>query len=179
MMKDYRSVLAAIVCVLTLHLTQLRADDGDSVTFKSDDGKVQLVMPTGWVQQTSSNPSAALEARNEDYDAYVLIIIADRADPYLTLNDYASGRRDDVLSHLVKSKSSDPESLEIGGYKAVRFEIHGTRADSKLEFGYFLTIIQMRRHYVEVISWSPEKHFPENADTLRDAAKHVTYSGDQ
>ena len=173
-----RLTLFTLAVVLALHLAPSRADD-DTVTLKSKDGQVQLVMPAGWVQQPSSNPSAVLEARDEDYEAFVEIIIADRNDPYKSLEDYARDLRDDILSHLVKSKSSDPEKLTIGSFKTIRYELHGTRPDSKLPFGYFLTVIQMRRHYVEIISWSPEKNFPDKTQTLKDAAKQVTYSGDK
>ncbi len=153
-----------------------RGDDDSSVTFKSSNGQVQLTMPEGWVQQQSSNSTAAIEARNDDYDAFVMVLIEDRDDPYAALEDYANSRRDEVLSHLVKSKCSDPESLEMNGYKAIRFEIHGTSAKSQEDFGYFLCIVQMRHHYVEVISWSPEKSFAANAPVLRSAVKNVGYN---
>jgi hypothetical protein len=174
-----RLSLFSLGLILVLHLAPSQADDNDTVTLKSSDGQVQVVMPAGWVQQPSSNPSAVLEARDEDFEAFVEVIIADRTDPYLSIDDYTRGLRDDILSHLVKSKSSDPEKLTIGSFKTIRYELHGTRPDSKLPFGYFLTVIQMHRHYVEIISWSPEKNFPDKTQILKDAAKQVTYNGDK
>ena len=153
-----------------------RGDEGSSVTFKSADGQVQITMPEGWVQQQSSNSTAAIEARNDDYDAFVMVLIEDRDDPYAALEDYANSRRDEVLSHLVKSKCSDAESLQVNGFKAIRFEIHGTSAKSQEEFGYFLCIVQMRHHYVEVVSWSPQKAFADNAAVLKSAVMNVGYN---
>jgi hypothetical protein len=153
-----------------------RGDDDSSVTFKSRDGQVQLVMPQGWVQQQSSNSSAAIEARNDDYDAFVMVLVEGRDDPYALLEDYATSRRDEVLSHLVKSKCSGAESLQVNGFKAIRYEIHGRSAKSQEDFGYFLCIVQMRHHYVEVVSWSPEKAFPDNAATLKSATMNVGYN---
>jgi hypothetical protein len=37
----------------------------------------------------------------------------------------------------------------------------------------------MRRHYLEIVSWTVQRHFSENADVLKSAAKSVTYSGEQ
>jgi hypothetical protein len=170
-----RALPFAFALVLALPLVPLRADDAGSNVLKSDDGKVQLSAPDGWVKDQSTTQSAALEARDEDSDAFLMVLVADRSDPYLTLDDYGNGIRDDVLSHLVKSKCSQPESLQIGGFKAMRFEIHGVKPDSKMAFGYFLTIIQMHHHYVQVVGWAMEKVFADNANTLRDAGKNVSF----
>jgi hypothetical protein len=168
------------VAAFCLSLGLVFADDADSTaTLKSDDGKVQLVMPAGWVTQKSSNPSAALEGRNEDSNAFVMVLVTDRSDPYETLDDYAKARRDEVLSHLVNAKYTGPDELEIGGFKAQQYEVHGTSPVSKVDFGYFLTIVRMRRHYLEIVSWSTERHFAENSDVLKSAAKRATFSGDQ
>ena len=176
----YRVALIALVLTLASHLAPLRADDTDSsVTVKSQDGQVQLVVPDGWVAECSSNPVAAIEARNDDWDAFVMVLIANRDDPYATLDDYSKTCRDEVLSHLVKSKCSDPESIDVNGYKAIRYEIHGTSPASRVQFGYFVTIVQMRRHYLEVVSWSVEKHFADNAPILKPMVNSVTYTGDQ
>jgi hypothetical protein len=172
------TILSAIL--FTLILGSAHADDADSnVTLKSDDGKVQLVMPPGWIRQKSSNPTAALECINDDSDAFVMVVVTDRSDPYETLDDYAKERRDEVLSHLVNAKYTGPDPLQIDGFKAQQYEVHGKSRVSKVDFGYFLTIVQMRRHYLEIVSWSTERHFPENADALKSAAKGATYSGDQ
>src|SRR5580658_6354792 len=155
-------ILSLAAILLTSPLV-LRADDSSStVTFKSQDGLVELVLPAGWVQQESSNPTAAIEARNDDFDAFVMVLIENRDDPYMLLSDYAKGRRDEVLSHLVKSTCSDPESIDVNSYKAIRYEIHGTSPKSRDDFGYFLTIVQMHHHYVEVVSWGLESHFADN-----------------
>jgi hypothetical protein len=169
-----RAFLFAAAFIFALHLAPLRADD--ATVLKSDDGKIQLSVPEGWLKAHSSNSAASLEAHDEDSDAFIMVIIADRTDPYLTLDDYGKGIRDDILSHLIKSKSSNPELLEIGGFKAVRYEIHGTKPESKMAFGYFLTIIQMHHHYVQVISWAQEKDLPDNAETLKSAGKNVSFN---
>ena len=68
------TILSAIL--FTLILGSAHADDADSnVTLKSDDGKVQLVMPPGWIRQKSSNPTAALEFINDDSDAFVMVVV--------------------------------------------------------------------------------------------------------
>jgi hydrogenase maturation factor HypF (carbamoyltransferase family) len=84
-----------------------------------------------------------------------------------------------MLSHLVRSKCSQPQESQWKGYNAVQYEIHGTFAASKIAFGYFLTIIEVKHHYIEVVGWAVEKNFDENAPTLRDAAGSVTYTGEQ
>lgn len=175
-----RKFIALFAVMLAFSLGSALADDADSnTTLKSDDGKVQLIMPPGWVAQKSSNPAAALEGRNDDSDAFVMVVVTDRSDPYETLDDYAKGRRDEVLSHLVNARYTGPDQLQIAGFKAQQYELHGTSPVSKVDFGYFLTIVRMRRHYLEIISWSTERHFSENADALKSAAKGASYSGDQ
>jgi len=138
-----------------------------------------VVLPNGRLAEKSSNPGAAIEARNDASDAFVTVLIATRDDLGPALNDYSTPLRDEVLSHLVKSKCSDPEPIEVNGYKAIRYEIHGTSPASKVQFGYFVTIVQMRRHYLEVVAWSVEKHFADNAPVLKPMPNNVTYTGDQ
>jgi len=177
----YRTLMTFVAAaVLAFSLAPVRADDSDSpVTLKSKDGQTQVVLPGGWVNQPSSNPGAAVEGRNEDANAFVMVIVTDRTDPYLTLDEYASTLRDEVLSHLINSKFTGPESLKINDFKALRYELHGRSPASKIDFGYFLTVVQMRRHYLEIVGWSTEHHFAENSAVLKDAAKNVTYSGDK
>jgi hypothetical protein len=176
----YRIFIALFAIAFALSVGPTLADDADpNVTLKSDDGTVQLVMPAGWVAMKSSNPSAAVEARNEDSDAFVMVLIADRSDPYLTLDDYAKERRDEILSHLTNGKYTGPADLQVNGFKGLQYEVHGTSPASKVDFGYFLTVAQMRRHYLEIVSWTVQRHFSENADVLKSAAKSVTYSGEQ
>jgi hypothetical protein len=176
----YRTFTTLFAVAFAFLLAPVRADDTSSnVTLKSKDGQVQLVMPDGWIMQPSSNPSAALEARNEDGNAFVMVLVVNRDDPYLPLADYAKERRDEVLSHLVNSKFTGPEELQISGGKALQYELHGTSAGSKIDFAYFLTVAQMKHHYVEVVSWTAERHFSEFSGALKAAAKNVTYSGEQ
>jgi hypothetical protein len=175
-----RALILALVAGLTLQLAASRADDNNStVVLKSDDGQVQLSVPEGWLKLKSTTEGAAVEARDEDSEAFIMVIIAERNDPYITLEEYGQDLRDQVLSHLVKSKSSQGQKDKIGGFQSIQYEIHGMKPDSKVGFGYFVTIVQMRRHYVEVVSWSRDAHFADNADLLKNAAKNVSYSGDQ
>lgn len=173
----HRTLFAVFAAVLSIHLAPLWADD--KVTLKSHDGQTQIVLPPGWVSQDSTNSAAVLEGRNEDSNAFVMVMIADRSDPYATLEEYAGDRRNEVLSHLVKSKCSDSREFQWNDYKAIQYEIHGTFAASKIPFGYFLTVVQVGRHYLEVVGWAVEKRFDENAQTLRDAVGNVTYKGEQ
>jgi hypothetical protein len=182
LMRDmaYRKFMAVFAFALALSLVPALADDANSsVAIKSDDGKVQIVVPPGWVKQQSTNPGAALEVRNEDSNAFVMVMVTDRSDPYLALEDYARQRRDEILSHLINARFTGPDDLKLNGFKALQYEVHGTQPKSQMDFGYFLTIAQMRHHYLEVIAWSPEKHFADNADTLKSTAKSATYSGEE
>jgi hypothetical protein len=174
---NQRILVAAFALVLSLHLAPLWADE--KVTLKSHDGLTQIVLPEGWVATDSSNPAAAIEGRDEDAKAFVMVLIADRTDPYITLGEYARNRRNEVMSHLVRSRYSQARELQWNGYNAVQYEIHGTFAASKIPFGYFLTVVEVRRHYVEVVGWAIESSFDDNAATLRDAVSSVTYTGDQ
>jgi hypothetical protein len=171
-----RILAAAFAIVLSLHLSPLWAD---KVTLKSKDGLTQIVLPDGWVPADSSNSSAAIEGRDEDSNAFVMVIIADRTDPYATLAEYARDRRNEVLSHLVKSKCTQPQESQWNGFNAVQYEIHGTFAASKVAFGYLLTVIEVKHHYVEIVGWSVDTIFDQFAQTLRDATNNVTYTGEQ
>src|SRR5580704_6919500 len=136
-----RILFAAFIAGLTLQLSTLRADDNaQGVTLKNDYGTVQLTMPAGWVPTKSSNSGAAIEARDEDSDAFVMVRIDDRTDPYATVDDYGKDRRNEILSHLVKSKTTDPKITQFNDHDAVVYEIHGTLPATKMELGYVLTI---------------------------------------
>src|SRR5579883_3297719 len=154
-MTTNRNLLLCLAALLALTFTPLRADDNNTdVTIKSSDGQTQLVMPDGWASQHSSNRSAALEARNEDSSAFVMVVVSDRSDPYMPLDDYAKERRDEVLSHLVNARFNGPDDLQVAGFKALQYELHGTSPASKIDFAYYLTVVQMRRHYLEIVCWT-------------------------
>ncbi|HEY1921976.1 MAG TPA: hypothetical protein VGG44_04360 [Tepidisphaeraceae bacterium] len=172
-----RILVTAVALALSIHLSTLWA--GEKVTLKSKDGLSQIVLPEGWVAADSSNPAAAIEGRDEDSNAFVMVIIADRTDPYATLSEFARDRRNEVLSHLVKSKCTQPREFQWNDSNAVQYEIHGTFAASKVAFGYFLTVIEVKHHYIEVVGWSVDTAFDDFAQTLRDAASNVTYTGEQ
>jgi hypothetical protein len=177
---SYRIFILIVAGLVAVSFTTLRADDSDApVTLKSKDGQVQIVLPAGWVSQRSSNPSASLEGRNDDSSAFAMVLVAHRDDPYATLDDYAGARRDEILSHLANARFTGPTKLQVAGYKALQYELHGTSPASKIDFGYVLTVVQMRRHYLEIVGWAVEKNFPDNIDVLKSATKTVTYSGDQ
>ena len=61
-----------------------------------------------------------------------MVVIADRSDPYTTLGEYAHERRNEVLSHLIKSKCSHPRESQWNNDKAIQYEIHGTFAAPRL-----------------------------------------------
>jgi hypothetical protein len=171
----YLTAAVVLLVISSLHVSPGWADD--QVTLKSGDGQTQLVLPAGWVDEKSSNSAAAIEGRDEDANAFVMVLIAQRTDPYATLDEYAHDRRNEVLSHLVHSTCSSPQEIQWNGHKAVQYEIHGLYAASKISFGYFLTIAEVGRRYVEVVGWAVQTHFADNAGVLKDAINHVTYKG--
>jgi hypothetical protein len=176
----HRILICAFVAGSLLQLAAARADDNTTgTTFKNSDGTVQLAMPDGWVEAKSSNSGAAIEVRNEDSDAFVMVRIDDRTDPYATVDDYGKDRRDEILSHLVKSKTTEPKDTQISDHDAVVYEIHGTIPSTKMQLGYVLTLVQFRKHYVQILAWSIEANFNDNAAVLRHAASNVTYTGDE
>ncbi|MGD0541567.1 MAG: hypothetical protein ABSB33_08620 [Tepidisphaeraceae bacterium] len=173
---NQRIFVAALALVLSIRLSPLLADE--KVTLKSHDGLTQIVLPEGWVAADSSNSAAVIEGRNEDSNVFVMVVIADRSDPYITLAEYTRDRRNEVMSHLVRSKCSQAQESQWNGYNAIQYEIHGIFAASKTAFGYFLTIVEVKHHYLEVVGWAVEENFQENAQTLREAANNVTYTGE-
>ena len=136
------------------------------VVFTSTDGRVSITAPAGWETHTFKARSDLKKfgIRNQSQHGWGEIIIENKSDlkDGLTLSRYAEIVLKKVATHenIEDQKVSDPTSLTINGYPALRYEITATVQNTK--FIYARTFVETPDFFVQVLMWTLPSHLEEN-----------------
>ncbi|MGA3067653.1 MAG: hypothetical protein ABSF29_12490 [Tepidisphaeraceae bacterium] len=161
-----------LVVVLAALVAPLRADDSDSVIIKSRDGDLQLSLPTGWDSLTpdKSQISAIDGSKHEQVEVYT----ENHADVRDGLRSHAQHWCDGFVKQFDDSTCTTGNEVQFGSNNAMQYEIHGTVKDDQRKLGIELSIVEMDRHYAEVIAYCPESNFSDNQSDLQDLPRGLS-----
>jgi hypothetical protein len=159
---------AALVYMIALSAMPLLADD--TATLKSADGQYQFVVPAGWESADFHVANVQIGATNKHLGEYAEVV-AERLEDYVdSLTQYAEGKRDVMAMSLDNPMLTAGTALKINGRDAVQFEVHGQLPGSDIRIGYLLTVMKTKTHYIQVIGWTVDSHFPANRPDLENLA---------
>jgi len=144
------------------------AGGGSPTTFTSPDGRVSITAPAGWAKGTFKSNLGKIRISNRAQHGYGEVIIESKADLKDGLN--LSGYAQIILKLAAKTTSatgntedrtlSEPTSLTINGYPAMRYEIRATVQNTK--FIYARTFVETPDFFVQVLMWTVPSHLTEN-----------------
>ncbi|WP_035294134.1 DcrB-related protein [Clostridium sp. KNHs214] len=135
-----------------------------SKKIKSKDNICQVTVPDSWKTATNLNDVANIQVANMSKEKY-LITISESKDNFsdsMTLDEYTKIVSQNLSKSVVNSKLSSVKDLTINGQKAKQLELTGEV--NKVKAGYIITVVQTKKNFHQIITWTMGKYFDEYKD---------------
>ena len=151
--------------------------------FTSPDGRISITAPAGWKKGTFKSNLGKIRVSNRAQQGYGEVIIESKSDlkDGLTVSGYAEIVLKKVAVKMTSTTGStenpnvsEPTSLTINGYPAMRYEIRATVQNTKLI--YARTFVETPDFFVQVMLWTIPSHLAENQadfDSIADSLKQI------
>jgi hypothetical protein len=118
----------------------------------SKDGLCKLTIPPHWILLEGLNEEASIQAGNRQQKQYLVVFSDLKEDFDGTFENHADFTSSKLINGIEKGQRSEPETLEIGGYKAIRYNMTGCVKRTKLI--YLHTTFEGERSYHQVLVWT-------------------------
>ena len=125
------------------------------------DQSFAVTMPASWSVRSDLNQVADLQMGNSFKEAYSIIISENKMDfKNISLEGHSKITRSTIIQALKDSQLSDPEMLDLGGYRAIRYRLVGSM--DGLNVVYWHVTIETDDHYHQMLLWSLKSKFSKN-----------------
>lgn len=144
--------------------------DGKTVTTTPTPyaSKLSLSLSAGWEQKALNESmvigNGILYATNRTTDTGVLLS-ATKREGITDLMEFANARKANQANRLTDPKQSEISQIEIGGRKALRFDVTGA-LKSGLKLTYMMTIIEGSTEIAIVNTWTTAANFERQREAL-------------
>ena len=118
----------------------------------SSDGRVSVKIPASWSSLPDLHPAAILGAGDRAEERYAMVLATERTSYPGSLAYFDRFVTEGLKKALKEPEVSEPESVEIGGYKAIRRRITGTKGDRGL--AYEQVLVETRSTYYQLLLWT-------------------------
>jgi hypothetical protein len=155
----------AVMAVVALFGHSARAD----VTFKSQDGALELTLPNGWHQAKETGaPGVALHVAGHA----VRVTVREHAkQDFKDIKSVAT-----FLSERLKKKLTDAEpkfeDVQVNGKPAIRVDVEGTEA-SGVRVGYLITVFEADAMYISIAGTGTASAFAKQKEMLAGLANQL------
>ena len=151
----------------------LFVDSANTKTVTSSDGITQLQVPSNWSTGMSLNEDASINACNIFGERYAIVITESKTDFQDTdvndLIDYGDIVIDMMRDNYLGMQTSvDQDSFLTNGMNSKRFRISGTM--DGVDATMWLTVVEGRRHYHQVLVWTLSSRASSNRQSLLDVS---------
>jgi len=123
----------------------------------SKDGTVSLKVPGTWVAMPELRRDAIIAAGDKASQRYVFVIPTPKSVFPGNLQEFDRFATKGMQEVLEDEKVSDPESLKLGGFDAIRRSISGTTAGRPFTY-YEQVLIETRDTYYQLLLWTMFSH---------------------
>jgi hypothetical protein len=132
----------------------------------SGDGLCQVSIPSSWSKQADLHAEAELQVGDHRNKCYLIVLSEPKADfDKIDYHRHSELTRASILATLKDGRvTAGPIELEIGGRKAVQYEIQGIIDDMKLI--YLHTTVDGRRRFHQVLGWTLPSKIEEHRGNL-------------
>ena len=140
-------------------------------TLKSTDGKFQITVPAGWLENSTLNAKADIQAANPVKEMYVIVLTEAASDfsEDLTLDQYTDITLNSMKSNLGSAAAAtEPVRVQINGNLAMQYELQGETKNVKL--AYVITNVRSDDHFHQIVTWTLQSKLDQNRKILRDVA---------
>jgi hypothetical protein len=118
----------------------------------SSDGRVSMKIPASWKVMPDLHPAAVLAAGDKSLGQYGMVLPTGRASFPGSLADFDLFVTEGLKKALKDPSVSDPEEIEIGGYRAIRREVSGLKGTEQL--AYEQVLVETRSTYYHLLLWT-------------------------
>jgi hypothetical protein len=122
----------------------------------SSDGRVSLKIPAAWKPMPELHPAAIIAMGDKTKDRYGMVLPTGRASYPGSLEDFDTFVTEGLRRALKDAKISEPEKMEIGGYRAIRRSITGMKDGRGL--AYQQVLVETRSTYYQMLLWTKLSH---------------------
>jgi hypothetical protein len=134
---------------------------------KSEDGKMELTIPSNWNGNTEElHEEAELRVSNMREEKYVIVLNEekDAFDDDITLKDYRDLIIGGMEASIENSELSETIETQVNGNKAMLDEIEGSV--NKIKVIYWIYSIETEDSFVQIIGWTLQKDAEKNKDAV-------------
>lgn len=137
----------------------------DRLTFESKGGLLRVTAPSGWTK-LDMNDDADLQIGHATAECYLVVLSEATADfeAGTTIDDHSKRTRDAFKTDAAVTREVGPRRLEIGGCKAVQYELHSSLSGTAVVFLH--TTIEGKEHFHQVLAWTLARGFAKERATL-------------
>lgn len=130
-----------------------------SVLRDTELGYAQITLLPRWRCADALNDQAGLQATDPLRQRFVVVISESREDfeSSVDLSDHAARTLTQLSDSLRVIAINGPREIEVGGFKALQFEVEGFHNGIRLV--YLHTTIEGRRAFHQVLAWAPRSRF--------------------
>ena len=167
-LKDLASlallVTAVVGCKQLQHLTK-------PTVLKSSDGKFQITVPPGWLENSSLNVRASIGAANTLQETYVIVMTEDKSDfsSHMSLDSFTEITRTSMMSNLKSPDASPPINMPINGNPGRQYMLKGETKG--MNIAYLITTVETSSNFHQVITWTLRSRIDRNQSTLQDVTE--------
>jgi hypothetical protein len=138
------------------------------VTFKSQDGVIEITLPNGWHEAKQGGPESKIHVAGQGTRITV------REHPKEDFKDVKAVAT--FLSDRLKKRFTDAEpkfeDVQVNGKPAARVSLEGTEP-SGVKVGYVITVVDAGPMYVSVMGTGNASAFAKQRQLLADAANQL------
>jgi hypothetical protein len=131
-----------------------RASKGQSVTKRvtSDDGWISLEVPSSWSNLPEIGKDSPLKMGNKFAEQYLMVFTDPRVDFRGTLPEFSKLTTGRMVTKLQDASASEPQSLTINGFPALRVRVEGTAGS--VHVCYHHTSVETPDGMHQILQWT-------------------------
>jgi len=126
------------------------------IELSSPDGKVSIKVPGSWSAMPQLHPAASIAAGDKIREQYAMVVATPREKFPASAIDFEVMVSEGVKGALKDSKDSEPETIEVGGFKGIRRSISGVSGGHRL--AYEQVVIETRSTFYQLLMWTVFSH---------------------
>jgi hypothetical protein len=132
----------------------------------SPDGKFSIKVPVSWTAMPELHPAAAIAAGDKDHEQYMMVLPTPREKFPASAADFEVFVTEGLKQALEDSKASEPEEIQVGGFKAIRRSISGLKNGNRL--AYEQVVVETRNTFYQILLWTVFSHRSVAEQKFRD-----------
>ncbi len=133
----------------------------------SPDGKVSIKVPGSWTAMPGLHPAAVIAAGDKEQEQYMMVLPTLREKFPASTADFEVFVTEGLKQALEDSKASEPETIEVGGFNAIRREISGLQKNGN-RLAYEQVVVETRNTFYQVLMWTAFSHRSAAEQKFRD-----------